>query len=159
MDVVASGAWRHAVHLPGLGVELLEGLTVGGAGVFDSWLLSQRRRLAAATSMLLGDAARSSMAHGDVEAAIDFAVRRLAAAPLDEDAHAQLIRLYRMVGDDVAAQRQYATCNRMLGDELGVLPGPALLSALRGTTTYTSGHGTPGLATTPIHARSVHART
>jgi DNA-binding SARP family transcriptional activator len=131
VDVVGSGAWASAVQLPGLGTDLLEGLTVGGSGGFESWLLSEQRRLSAATSTLLDVAVRSSWAHGDHATAIGLAVRRVTATPLDESCHAQLIRLYRMVGDDTAAQRQYATCRRVLEKELGVLPGPALLGALR----------------------------
>src|SRR4051794_4719172 len=131
VDVVACGGWASAVQLPGLGAELLEGLTVGGAGAFESWLLSEQRSLSAATSALLDEAVESSSSRGDYGAAIGHPVRRVTATPLDEAGHAQLIRLYRRVGDHIGAQRQYTTCKRMLERELGALPGPALLAALR----------------------------
>jgi len=131
VDIVACGGWASAVRLPGLDAELLEGLTIGGAGAFESWLLSEQRSLSVAASALLDEAVESSTSRGDHVAAIGHAVRRVTAAPLDEAGHAQLIRLYRKVGDDVGAQRQYTTCKRMLERELGALPGPALLAALR----------------------------
>ena len=49
VDVVSRGAWADAVALPGLGAELLEGMTVRGAATFDSWLLSPQRHVAAAS--------------------------------------------------------------------------------------------------------------
>ena len=42
-----------------------------------------------------------------------------------------LIRLYRLAGDDEAAERQYAAFRQTLRDELGVLPGRVVESALR----------------------------
>jgi DNA-binding SARP family transcriptional activator len=131
VDVLARGAWACAVRLPGLGADLLEGLTVSGAGAFESWLLSEQRRLSAVTRGVLDDAVHSSSARGDYDAAIGYAVRRVTATPLDEEAHSGLIRLYRRLGDEVGAQRHYLACTRVLERELGVRPGPLLRAALR----------------------------
>ncbi len=131
VDVVASGPWTSAVRLPAIGAELLEGLSLSRAAVFDSWLLAEQRRLAAATADHLRAAARASGARGDLWAAIDYSVRRVAMTPLDEESHADLIGLYRMVGDHHAAQRQYCAYERVLETELGVLPGAASRAALQ----------------------------
>jgi DNA-binding SARP family transcriptional activator len=45
VQVVTRGSWTDAVGLPGLGADLLEGITIKGAAAFESWLLSERRHL------------------------------------------------------------------------------------------------------------------
>jgi DNA-binding SARP family transcriptional activator len=130
VDVVARGVPSEALQLPSLGSELLEGLTVRGAEVFESWLLAEQRRVAAASVDILREAARDALSQGDVRGAIGYAVRLVAMTPLDEACHALLIRLYRVIGDNVAAQRQFDTCARMLSAELGALPGTEVLAAL-----------------------------
>jgi hypothetical protein len=39
VDVLVHGHWREAVDLPGLGADLLDGLTIQNAAAFESWLL------------------------------------------------------------------------------------------------------------------------
>jgi DNA-binding SARP family transcriptional activator len=133
VDVVTRGAWADAVRLPTLGSTLLEGLTVHGDSAFDSWLLSEQRRLAAASEEILHEAALASLARGSYDVAIGYAVRLVAMTPLDENHHALLIRLYRLAGEDDAAQRQLITCAEMLRTQLGTLPGPAVRAAVRET--------------------------
>src|SRR6516164_3708493 len=128
---VTKGAWTDAVGLPGLGADLLEGMTIKGAAAFETWLLSQQRRAAAASEAILHEAALGSMARGALETAIGYAVRAAAMSPLDENHHALLIRLYRMAGDDDAAAKQFAACAQVLRAELGVAPGPAVQAAMR----------------------------
>ena len=131
VEVVARGAWADAVRLPGLGAELLEGLRVRGAAAFDSWLLAEQRRVAAGSEEILHEAALASMSRGALDDAIGYAVRLVAMTPLEENHHALLIRLYRMTGDDAAAERQLATCTELLEQELGVAPGPVVRAAVR----------------------------
>ena len=128
--VVIGGAWADAVELPGLGGELLDGITVRGCPAFETWLLSERRRLAAATEAVLHEAALGRLSRGDVEAARSFAVRAAALSPLDENHQALLIRLYRLAGDDARARAQYASCAALFAAELGTVPGPAVQAAL-----------------------------
>jgi tetratricopeptide (TPR) repeat protein len=52
-------------------------------------------------------------------------------SPLDENHQALVIRLYRLLGDDAAARRQYAAWRELAGAELGVAPGIAVDDALR----------------------------
>jgi DNA-binding SARP family transcriptional activator len=131
VDVVGRGAWADAVALPGLGAELLEGMTVRGAATFDSWLLSAQRHVAAASEAILHEAALGCMAGGALDAAIGYAVRAAAMSPLDENHQALLIRLYRLSGDDDAATKQLVACTKLLDNELGVAPGPAVAAAMR----------------------------
>ncbi len=129
--VVTKGAWSEAVLLPGLGSELLEGAGFRDAATFESWLLSERRYLSAATEAILHEAALGMMSRGDLERAIGYAVRLIGMNPLDENHQALLIRLYRLAGDEPAADRQFAACNDLFLTELGVSPGPAVQAALR----------------------------
>ena len=108
VDVVIHGTWEEAIGLPGLGAELLDGLTIRGAATFETWLLSKQRHLAAASEAILHEAALGSMSRGDLNVALGLATRVVAMSPLDENHQALLIRLYRMAGDDEAAERQYA---------------------------------------------------
>jgi DNA-binding SARP family transcriptional activator len=130
-DVVIRGSWMDAVRLPGLGAALLEGFSIRGAAAFDTWLLSQQRHLAAAAEAILHEAALGSMSRSDLDAAIDYAARAVAMSPLDENHQALLIRLYRLAGDDAAAQRQFDLTTEAFQQELGVAPGPDLEMALR----------------------------
>ena len=135
VDVAAviKGAWADAVRLPGLGADLLEGLTVRGAAAFETWLLSEQRHLAAASEAILHEAAVGSMSRGALGPAVGYAVRATAMNPLDENNQALLIRLYRLAGDDDAAAKQFAACTMTFGRELGVAPGPAVAAAMSET--------------------------
>ena len=126
-----SQEWVVAVEAVGLGAELLDGLVVRGAPAFESWLLSERRRVAAASEAILHEAALGLLARGALDRACGFAVRAAAMSPLDENHQALLIRLYRLMGDDAAAERQYAAWTELLDTELGVAPGVTIEAAMR----------------------------
>jgi DNA-binding SARP family transcriptional activator len=130
---VTQGAWADAVGLPGLGADLLEGMGIRGAAGFETWLLSEQRRLAAASEEILHEAALGSMSRGALSTALGYAARAAAMSPLDENHQALVIRLYRMMGDDHAAAQQYAAFTKTLDAELGVAPGPAVQTAMRET--------------------------
>ena len=129
--VVSRGSWAEAMELPDVGAELLAGVEVAGAAGFESWLLAERRRVAAASEAILHEAALGAMSQGRLDRALGYATRVAAMSPLDENHHALLIRLYRMTGDEAAAQRQLAICTELLERELGTTPGPAVAAALR----------------------------
>ncbi|MGX6600727.1 BTAD domain-containing putative transcriptional regulator [Micromonosporaceae bacterium Da 78-11] len=133
VDLVLRGGWAAAVGLPGFGGELLEGMTVRGAAAFETWLLAEQRRAAAASEAILHEAALGSMARGALGTALGYAVRAAAMRPLDENHQALVIRLYRLTGDDAAAARQHAACVATFERELGVAPGAAVQAAIRET--------------------------
>lgn len=133
VEVVIRGAWIDAVGLPGLGADLLEGMSVRGAATFETWLLSEQRHVAAASEAILHEAALGSMSRGALDTALGYAVRAAAMSPLDENHQALLIRLYRLAGDDDAAAKQFAACTETFDRELGVAPGSAVEAAMRET--------------------------
>ena len=131
--LVAKGAWYAAVDLPGLGSELLDGIVLQGAPAFESWLLSEQRHVAAASEAILHEAALGSMSRGDKKAALGYAMSAAMMSPLDENHQALVIRLYRLTGDDAAAEQQFKACSELFDRELGVTPGPIVQAALRET--------------------------
>ncbi|HET7901939.1 MAG TPA: BTAD domain-containing putative transcriptional regulator [Candidatus Nanopelagicales bacterium] len=130
VDVVTRGSWTDAVELPGLGSDLLDGMQIRGAPAFETWLLSQQRHIAAASETILHEAALGAMSRGEIDRAIGYAVRATAMTPLDENHQALLIRLYRLAGNDEAAAAQLSLCTALFESELGVSPGPAVMSAI-----------------------------
>ena len=129
--VLIHGPWREAVRLPGLGGELLDGLVIQNAAAFESWLLSQRRRLTAATESILHEAALGHLSRGQLDPARDLALRAAVMSPLDENHQALLIRLYRLAGEDDAAERQFMAWSATTERELGTSPGAAVRLAMR----------------------------
>ena len=147
VNVLVEGHWSDAVRLPGLGGELLEGLSVQNAAAFESWLLSQRRRLMAATESILHEAALGFLSRGQLESARDLALRAAVMSPLDENHQALLIRLYRLAGEDDAAERQFKAWSATTQRELGTPPGAAARLAMRERRRETE----------MVDARSIHA--
>lgn len=135
VEVLAHRPWTEAVSLPGIGEDLLDGLTLHGAAAYESWLLSERRRLSAAAEAILHEAALGWMSRGALEAARNCVVRAAGLSPLDENHQALLIRLYRMVDDDEGAVKQHAAFAALLNRELGVAPGAAVQAAMKERTT------------------------
>jgi len=131
VHILVRGTWAEAVVIPGLGSELLDGAVPRYAGAYETWLISQQRHIAAVSEAVLHEAALGSMSTGDLNAALGFALRASTMSPFDENHQALLIRLYRLAGDDEAAERQYAACRELFHRELGVSPGPAIDAAHR----------------------------
>jgi len=157
VSVVTRGEWAEAVRLPGLGLEFLEGVAFREAAPFEAWLLAERRRLAAASEAILHEAALGMMSRGDLEPAIGCAVRLIGMNALDENHQALLIRLYRLMGDDVAAQSQFAACAELFRAELGLDPGPAVQEALRARRTTFGGGGAGDGTQRPVENTTVAA--
>jgi tetratricopeptide (TPR) repeat protein len=131
VHVLMAGTSFEAVELQGLGRELLEGIEIEASPGFAAWLLGERRRLLALSEAVLREGALRALASGDARRAVDLATRLVAAEPLDEDAHALLIRAFAGTGDGVAAQRQLGASADLFRRELGVEPGPELVEAAR----------------------------
>jgi|tagenome__1003787_1003787.scaffolds.fasta_scaffold20987623_7 DNA-binding SARP family transcriptional activator len=131
VDVLVHGHWNEAIELPGVGLELLEGVAIAHAEAFEAWLLSQRRRFAAAAESIIHEAALGLLARGELERARDLAVQATEMSPLDENHQALLIRIYRLAGDDAAAARQFDAWSATAERELGTSPGAAVLLAAR----------------------------
>ncbi|GAA2137364.1 hypothetical protein GCM10009844_04350 [Nocardioides koreensis] len=130
VDVLARGSWAEALRLPGLGGVLLEGVSPRVGASFDLWLSHERRRLAGQTAAVLGEAAHSRLAQGEVASAVDLAVRLVAAEPLAEASHELLVRALVAAGDPAAAADRVAECRSLFLRELGIPPSPQVSAAL-----------------------------
>lgn len=131
VDVLALGndTWQQA-DAPRVGShELLEGSSFPSSPAFEVWLLTERRRLAGAALDAQREAARSRLAAGDTERAIELARHLVMINALDEDAQELLIRAYAMAGDPHAASRQRDACVALFRRELGTDPSAALFLA------------------------------
>lgn len=148
VDVLLRGCWPEAAALPGLGSELLEGTAPRDAAGFENWLLAEQHHLAAVSEAVLHEAALGSMSNGALGDAVGYAVRAAAMNPLDENHQALLIRLYRMSGDDDAANRQFAMASDNFRRSLGVAPGAALTAAIAEPTRLAADDGQADDATT-----------
>ena len=130
---LTSGTWAVALEIPGLGRELLEGMSFEGSPAFEAWLTAQRRHLQAQAEAVLHEAALARLAAGRSEQAIDLAARLAAMDPFEESAQELLIRSLAASGDRAAAARQLAACVDLFRRELGVEPGPAVYAAAQAT--------------------------
>jgi DNA-binding SARP family transcriptional activator/predicted ATPase len=102
--------------------DLLEGFALRDSAAFDAWHAYEADTLQRELGMALGRLVRLLAARGEYGAAIGHARRWLALDALHEPAHRELIRLYALSGDRVAALAQYRECVRTLSQELGVPP-------------------------------------
>ena len=111
--------------------DLLEGLSIDGCPVFESWLVVERYRLSAEIEARLRQTAVGLIAEGRVEDAVIFASRAVARNVLDEGNHELLVRCLAAAGDEAGALRQVAVCEDTLRRELGVEASSALRAAAR----------------------------
>lgn len=129
VHALTAGTWMQAIGIPGLGRELLEGMTFPACPGFEAWLLTSRSHLAGAAEGVLREAARAKLSAGDAARAAGLASRLVAANPLDEDAQELLIRAYVASGDPAAARTQRDACVALFRRELGTDPGIAVIHA------------------------------
>lgn len=134
VKVVVLATWAQALRVPGLGRELLEGMSFPGSPAFEVWLATERRHLQAITEAVLREAALARLAAGAATEAADLAARLVRKNPLDENYQALLVRSLAAAGDGVGAARQAAACRDLFKRELGVQPGATLESAMRTVT-------------------------
>lgn len=125
-EVLSKGSWVEAVSLPGLGRDLIEGLTFPASPIFEFWLDSERRHLAVASESVLREAAQSSLADGEPATASDYASRLVGINPYDENHHVLLIASLSNLGDRDGAARHLEYATALFRRELGVNPSPVL---------------------------------
>ena len=126
---LVSGTWVEALHLPGLGRELLEGIQPATDAAFEAWLLAERRHYAGVASGMLREAAVAKLAAGDVVPAVELATRLVALDEYDEEAHALLIRAHVAAGNEADARRYLKATLERFRRELGVEPSATLVRA------------------------------
>ncbi|MBN1485809.1 MAG: AAA family ATPase [Chloroflexia bacterium] len=89
---------------------------------YDDWVLLERERRRESYLWALEQLVALYKHWGDERQALLWARRLVAADPLRESAHRELMRLYHVLDRDRAALEQYATLRRLLQDELGLEP-------------------------------------
>lgn len=133
VDALTRGTPQEAVAIPGLGAELLGGMDFGGSPAFETWLLSERRRLLGAAEAALHEASLDRLAAGEAAAAIRLAARLVELNPYDENFQELLVRSYSESGDREAANRQASACVELFRADQGRHPGAAVLRAAEAT--------------------------
>ena len=108
--------------------------------IYSDWVLTERRILQHNFVLALRRLSALHEAGGEYEAALGYARRAVAADPVQEEAHCDIIRLLAASGQAAAALRQYEELKRLLSKEFGALPSPAaefLVDQIRKTKTVT----------------------
>jgi DNA-binding SARP family transcriptional activator len=100
-------------------------------GFFDNWVLQEREWLAEQYLRTLGQLLAHLEDEGDQQRALQFAQQAVAADPLREEAHRDLIRLLAAVGQPAAATRQFRELERLLKEHLGAAPELATRALIR----------------------------
>ncbi len=124
--------------------DLLAGLHVRSAPMFDEWLLLQREHLRQQAIQALYTLAAYHTTRGEFAAAIDYTQRLLAIEPWHEESHRQLMLLLALTGRRSQALARYEICHQTLTCELGVPPSAET------TTLYQ--HILDGQFNSPAHA-------
>lgn len=146
VEVMARGTWAEALCLPGLGRELLEGMSFASSPSFEVWLATERRHMQATAEAVLREAALARLAAGAAGEAADLAARLVRLDPLDENFQALLVRSLAAAGDGVGAARQVAACTELFMRELGVPPSAALTAAMHTVTAAPTARPSTGRA-------------
>jgi predicted ATPase/DNA-binding SARP family transcriptional activator len=102
--------------------DFLAGFTLRDSPAFDEWQFFQSESLRGGMASALERLMHGHRERGEYQPAIAYARRWLALDPLHEPAHRCLMRLYARSDQRAAALRQYAECERILQEELGVSP-------------------------------------
>jgi DNA-binding SARP family transcriptional activator len=142
VDVVIDGRWRKAVELPQLGAELLEGMQFPKCAAYETWLLGERRLLAAATESLLHEASLTSLGTGNLAESVRLATKLVSLNPYVDDSQELLVRAYALSGDTAAARQQLHTAVRLFRGELDRDPLPSVFLAAEMAPIKTTGPAT-----------------
>jgi predicted ATPase/DNA-binding SARP family transcriptional activator len=95
------------------------------AGWPDEWIEPERTRLADLYLGALRRLTRILVEQKDYDRALECAHKALAADPLREQSHSNLMRLYSAMGRPAAALQQYKDLVRIFKEELGASPSSA----------------------------------
>jgi DNA-binding SARP family transcriptional activator len=94
----------------------------------QDWLLYERERLQNTFLIMLDKLAGYCEARRDYAAGVSYGARILQYDPAREHTHQQMMRMYYLAGDRIAALRQYDRCVESLRRELDIGPAPSTLA-------------------------------
>ncbi len=95
------------------------------AGFYEDWVAAERERLRDMYLMALTYLLERCKEHGAYEEALIYARQLVAADPLHEHGHREVMRLCYLLGRHNEALQQYEVCRSILARELGVEPTEA----------------------------------
>ena len=105
--------------------DLLAGFYVSDAAPeFGYWIDEERRRLHGLASSAAEAASEDAESRGDLDAAVRWASRGSALAPLDEDVLRQEMELRHRAGDRAGALLAFEQWSRRAEEEIGLTPSP-----------------------------------
>jgi len=102
--------------------DFLDQLTLADSDLFENWTITRREQYRQGAAHLLDFLAGYYTERAEYESAHHYLRQQLSLDPLYEEAHRMLMRLLALSGQRSAALAQYATCRRLLAEELGVTP-------------------------------------
>jgi len=152
IGLMPSEVWVDAIADPPVGEPLPDGELL--PELDDDWLDAEREQYRRRQVTRLAGLARNAEAAGDNVEAARWAAERCRAAPLDETAHRELLRLMATNGDIAGAVLEGRRFAARLRSELGVDPSPATRAAQAGLQAPAVQPGR-----TPLFGRSAELRT
>lgn len=102
--------------------DYLAGFALEDCAAFEDWAFYQREALRSRLIQALERLIEQSLEEREKRDAILAATRLVSLDPLSESAQRHLIKAHLLAGDRAAAERQYASCVKILKDELDVEP-------------------------------------
>ena len=111
---------------------LLEGVFISEAPVFERWLDTERASLHEQVCNAAGRLTARCEAMGDLTGGLQWARRAIGLSPYDEVAFRRLLDLLDRSGDRARAVREYALFATRLREELEVEPSPETQAAVEG---------------------------
>ncbi len=102
--------------------DFLAGLDLAGVPSFERWMLGQRAYLKDRAFRAFHRLSELYAARGEYGRALTTLQQFLALAPWREETHRQVMLMLALQGEREQALRQYATCVRVLDEELDVAP-------------------------------------
>jgi DNA-binding SARP family transcriptional activator/tetratricopeptide (TPR) repeat protein len=124
-------------------------------GYADDWAEAARRQLRAELAEALEARSATAERDGDTAAAARWSRLRCELDPLNEAAHADLVRQLAAAGDRAGALITGREVTARLREELGVRPGPLLRAALA---EVRGGPGAPAFEAGPVAGRPLFGR-
>lgn len=110
--------------------DFMEGFTLRDSAEFDDWQLFWEDTLRIQFSDLLTRLIRCCMSVGNITKAAEYALKSVELDPLDEDMQQRAIKLLVEAGFPQRAEQQYEDFLRILENEIGETPNPALKSCI-----------------------------
>lgn len=100
-------------------------------GLYDDWILTEQRRLAALYEQALAELCTLLEADRRYGAALEYAMRVAVGDPLGPEPQERVMRLYAAQGQERAALAHYRDYERLVRRELGQPPQPSLRELAR----------------------------